>query len=278
MDPEPPPRHVWIHRPEQGWEKRAIKEVAALAGYFSFADDAGNETDELERLLSRIESVAANLIRGKVRSRTPLTDEERMDLSLFIATMQARVPGQREHVGEFMAEMGRKMMAVTAHTMKQDPRRWEAYKRRFEKDTGTKLPDDFQPEDLDPSHYKVTTNPQVSMALSFSTLEPVALMVANKGWRFVVTLDPTLFVTSDFPFGVYDPVTDGTFYGPALASPKTEVSMALTKTIALLAGGEMEGTQWVNASERIVAQINTRTAMRASFLVASKPTAHGLRL
>jgi len=181
-------------------------------------------------------------------------------------------------MGEFMAKLGRKMMGVMAHAMTQDSRRWEAFKQQFEVDTGTKLPADFQPEDLDPSHYKVTTNPQVSVALSFSTLEPVTLTVASKGWRFLMTSEPLLFITSDFPFGILDPVSEGTFYGPALASPKTEVSIALTKTIALLAGGEMEGTQWVNAPERIVAQINARTMMRASMLVSSKPTAHGLRL
>lgn len=277
-DPEPPPKHVWVHRPEVAWERRHIKDVAAEAGYYSFRDDAGKETDELERLLSRVESVAANLIREKVARKKPLTTEERLELSVFIATMQARVPGQHDHIGEFVAKVGRTTLAVMAHAMKQDPGSWQELKQRYETKTGDKLPDDFSPEDLDPSHYRVTTNRQFSVALSFSAIEIVSRMIADKGWRFLVSTPPACFITSDYPFGVFDPMTEGTIYGPALASPKTEVTLPLTKTIALLAGGKMAGTEWVNATEKLVAQVNTRTGMRATFLVSPKPTAYGLRL
>jgi hypothetical protein len=191
--------------------------------------------------------------------------------------MQGRVPGQYEHIAEFIAEVGRTMMAVQAAAMKEDPRRWEALKERFESETGEKLPEGFGPDDLDPRRYRISANPKVAVALSFTGVELVARIVADKGWRFMVSKPPYYFITSDYPFGIYDPRTDGTIYGPALASPTTEVSFPLTRTIALLAGGEITGTQWADVSERLVRQINTRTAMRASFLVSPKPDARGLR-
>jgi hypothetical protein len=270
--------YVWVHRPGSGWNKRAPKNVAAESGLYSLTNDEGNETEGLEQLLSRVESVAATVIRDKVMTRTSLTPEERGELSLFIAIMQARVPGQHEHIGEFLSEIGQKTLAALAYGAKEDPRGWEALKRRFEAKTGEKLPDDFGPEDLDPSHYQVTANPKVAVALSFTGIELVTRMVMDKGWRFLVSQTPNYFITSDYPFGIYDPVTEGTFYGPVLAAPKTEVSFPLSKGVVLFAGGEMSGTEWQDAPERFVAQMNARTMMRASFLVSPKPTAVGLKL
>ncbi len=270
--------YVWVHRPDSGWQKRAPKNVAEESGYYTLTDDAGNEADDLERMLSRIESVAAEIIRDKVVSQTPLTEGERLDLSVFIATMQVRVPGQHEHIGEFVAEVARKTMALQAHALKQDPRRWEAFKRRFEAETGERLPEDLEPEDLDPTRYRITTNREFSVALSFSPIQLATNIIADKGWRFLMSQPPNYFITSDYPVGVHDPSTEGTLYGPALASPKTEVSLPLTKTIAILAGGEMKGIGWVPVTDRAFRQINIRTAMRATFLISPKPTAPGLEL
>lgn len=267
--------YVWIHRPGSGWDKRGPRNVAAQSGYYMLPGEGGNETDELERMLSRVESAAAELIRGKISSQTPITSDERLEMSVFLATMHARLPGQHEHIGEFIAQVVRTTMAVQAQVASQDPSAWEAMRRRYETETGEKLPDDLDPEDLDPAHYRVSANPKVSMALSFTTVDLLARIIADKGWRFLMTQSPHYFITSDYPFGVYDPLTEGTFYGPPLPAPTTEITMPLTRTIALLAGGKLEGISWIRAPERLVKQLNVRTAIRASFLIAPKPTFPG---
>jgi hypothetical protein len=268
---------VWVHHPGSGWIKGRPKSVSVQSGYYSLPHEAGKDPDELERFLSHVESVAAQIIRGKVMSKTPLTESERLELSLFIATMQARAPGQHEHVGEFVAEIGRHVLAVGVHEMKQDRRKWEAFKQWFESDTGESLPEEFGPEDLDPNggRYRLATERAVSVALSFTNIEMVAQIIEAKGWRLLVSSPPNYFITSDYPFGIYDPATEGTIYGPTLASRTTQISIPLTRTIALVAQGQLKGTQWVSVTEGDVAAINARTAMRANLLIAPKTTFPG---
>lgn len=267
--------YVWVHRPGSGWDNRGPRNVAAESGYYMLTDDSGNETDELERMLSQVESVAAGLIRGKISSQTPLTSDERLEMSLFLATMHARLPGQHEHIGGFIAQIVRSTMAVQAQVATQDPSAWEAMKRRYETETGEKLPDDLDPKDLDPAHYRVSANPKVAMALSFSSVDLLARIIADKGWSFLMTQAPRYFITSDYPFGIYNPLTEGTFYGPPLPAPTTEITIPLTRTIALFAGSPLEEIRWIPVPEELVRQINVRTAIRASFLIAPKTTFPG---
>lgn len=282
-DPDPPRNHVWIHHQNAGWERRSVKRTAAEAGYYSLADESGSETDELETLLMQVENIAATIIREKVRAKKlrtslPLTSDEQQYLALFVAIMQARVPGQHEHFRGFLTDIAKMTLAILAQQATENPRTWEGIKKRYEAETGETLPKDFQPEDLDPSRYVVKAKREAAIAFSFSSVEFVASVLMTKGWRFLLSEGPTYFITSDYPVGVYEPSTEDTFHGPALASSKTEVSFPMTSTVALVAGGEINGVAWSEVPERLVRQINARTAMRASFLVAPKPSAVGVNL
>jgi hypothetical protein len=169
-------------------------------------------------------------------------------------------------------------VAMRAQHAKDDPNTWEAMKADYETATGERMPEDLRPEDLDPSRYRVKARREAGMMFSFFAVEMFAKILMMKGWRFLLSEPPTYFITSDYPVGIYEPGTEGTIYGPAMASPKTEVSFPVTSTVAFYAAGEMTGVAWSEAPERIVRQMNARTAMRASFLVAPKPAALGVNL
>lgn len=111
-DPDTPPEHepfVWVYSlQEQKWEKRSPKNVAAETDYYTFNDEDGKKSEDIEEMLQRIESGAASVINNKIANRKPLSDDDRIVIATFIASTMMRVPGQHDHIGDFLSEIGKK--------------------------------------------------------------------------------------------------------------------------------------------------------------------------
>lgn len=275
-DPGTPEGHepyVWVHRAEERrWERRAPVNVAAETDYYVFTDETGNENQEIEQAFSQVESIAASLIREKVQRQQSFTTEERLEFAGFVAFMLARVPGQIEHVGDFMAEVAKKVTATYFQAWKQDPRRLDAFKRRYREETGEEL-GDVRPEDLSIEGIKFATKRPAALAMTLSTVTMAAQMIAEMGWTFWLSSAPDFFITSDYPFCLHNAkIPVDSIYGPGLGQRDVEVTFPITKEIAFMAGWLSTGTRWRQAPRNIVEQMNYRAAMRASrFLIAPKP-------
>jgi hypothetical protein len=280
-DPDTPQGHepyVWVHRAEERtWERRAPVNVAAETNYYVFTDETGNESQEVEKAFGQIEGVVAPLIREKIQRQQSLTAEERLEFAGFVALMFARVPGQIEHAGNFMAEVLEKMTAMHLHVLREDPRRLEAFKQQYREEMGEELPD-LRPEDLTMEGIRVTTKTPAALAMNLSAVTMNAQIIADMGWTFWLSSKPDYFVTSDFPFCLHDPtIPKDSIYGPGLGFKRVEVTMPITREIAFIAGWLSQGTRWRQAPRKIVEQMNYRAAMRASrFLIAPKPTFPGV--
>ncbi len=279
-DPDTPPGYepyVWVHRAEdRTWERRAPVNVAAETDYYVFTDETGNESQEVERAFSQIESIMAPMIREKIQRQQFLTAEERLELAGFVALMFARVPGQIEHVGDFMAELAEKVAATYFQAWKEDPRRLEAFKQQYQEEMGEEL-GDVRPEDLNMEGISVTTKRPAALAMNLSGVTMTAQIIADMGWTFWLSSKPDYFVTSDFPFCLHNPkIPKDSIYGPGLAHKHVEVTMPMSRDVAFMAGWLSQGTRWRQAPRKIVEQMNYRAAMRASrFLIAPRPTFPG---
>jgi hypothetical protein len=90
---------------------RSVKAIASEINYYRVRDGERGHSDELERMFSQLESVAAPLVRRLARmdeSETLLSPDERDALSGYVALLWARGPTQRNWthaMGEFMARI-----------------------------------------------------------------------------------------------------------------------------------------------------------------------------
>jgi len=269
--------YVWVHRAEdRTWERRAPVNVAAETDYYVFTDETGNESHEIEQAFSQVESIWAPLIREKIQRQRSFTAEERLEFAGFVALMYARVPGQIEHVGDFMAEVAEMVAATYLQAWKEDPRRLEAFKRQYREEMGEEF-GDVRPEDLSMEGIKITTKRPAALAMTLSTVTTAAQLIADMGWTFWLSSAPDFFITSDYPFCLHNPkIPPDSPYGPGLGQKHVEVTMPITREIAFMAGWPSQGTRWRQAPRNIVEQMNYRAAMRASrFLIAPKPTFPG---
>lgn len=94
--------YVWLYDlAARRWRRRAPKNVAVLRHYYAYRDGDAQLVNVIESRFADVESLGATLIR-KLVSRTPLTGDEPLHFSLFIAQLAVRTPQHRPRGGEWL--------------------------------------------------------------------------------------------------------------------------------------------------------------------------------
>lgn len=276
VDPDTPSGHepyLWLHEPGSGWEKRAPKNAAERTGYYAFPDSEGNQSEEAERMLSRVEDTAAQILRNLLAERS-LSVQARAEFALFIALMQARIPGQVEHIAEAMAETMRRVIALLGDVGARDPAELKSYLERVAREIGEPRLAEMPVEAFDPSKYTISVQRYAAVGMALSVVADLSHFIAAMGWTLFISRSAGPFITSDYPVGVVDPVAQSPRSGLGLRP--VEVSFPLSSGMALVAGWRHPWSMhWRLADEAVVEQINLRTALRARQLFAPKETFPG---
>jgi len=277
-DPDTPPDHepcAWVYRfDSETWDCRAPKNIAAESNLYAIEDASGEQGQEVEMMLAKVESIAAEILRH-ILGQHPLSIQQRAEFATFIHIMHARVPGQLGHVGEFIAEVMRKTLTIYHRSFTAEPEKFEAFKKRIKEEAGIDL-DDIRPEDLYPDHFEISTHPVSSLGMALSATDVVTEILRSMGWVFWVSTGENYFITSDYPYCLIDPSVSGEmFYSPGLAAQNIEVTLPLARNMGLLIGHKTKGTRWKLAEAEVVAAFNLRTAMRAEFIVTPKTSFPG---
>lgn len=277
-DPETPTEQTpYLHVLEKGnpkWEKRAPINVASVTDYYTFTDKAGKDRQDIEQALQLIESTTAPILTRRIfRQRLP-TREQRLAIAVFLSSMLNRIPSAVENVQEFLAAILEAVPAAAHQRFRDDPQGFERHKKTIGEDTGVDL-DQLTVQDLNPERYTIEANRATAAAMALSSLKEFAAMAAAMGWTFWVSRPPDYFITSDFPVGFINLLNPER--PPGLASKDAELSLPLSRTMALAAG-------WANPSSigfsssppAIVEEINMRTVMRANTIFSPSPRFPGV--
>ena len=101
-------KSLWVYERHKPLRQSKPKEEANRPDYYTL-NESTERDDTVERALSRIESVAAPIVRKLVTPQYVLTPENAGDLLLFVAFMFARVPAWRENLDKVAAQTAKKM-------------------------------------------------------------------------------------------------------------------------------------------------------------------------
>jgi len=128
-DPDAPAGHepyLWLDSAaDRNWKKAAPKKVAALPEYYTVKNKDGTKDREVEKILSELESATSKIL-TRIYDRKNMTPDERITIALFALFMKSRVPAEHEHLGEFIADAGTKILAIMHKAFTDDSRRFEA--------------------------------------------------------------------------------------------------------------------------------------------------------
>ena len=235
-DPSSPKQLLSVYlKALRAWKRLTPKNVGVETGYYTISTEDGQKHRGIEKALSEIESRAATIIRERIKSRTLLSDEERVHFGIFVATMLERVPSTIDNLGDAYRK--------TADLV----RRW-----------GTEVP-----ESADDPQTGVLA--QTMLKIAFDTTAPILL---GMSWRFVFL--ESYLATSDRPVCMIDPTNPGPMPS-GLLSEGMQVWFPLTRDILFMATHfDASPLEYVSQpAEWIAGQANKLTLRSARRFVAA---------
>jgi hypothetical protein len=271
-DPDTPTGHepyVWLYRfDKKRWSRRAPRNVGVRPDYYGIPDKDGTMNHSLEASLSVIEGKTASLLSDKILPRRNLDDDDRAILALFAALMMSRLPVCHERINDFLSSVAAKVLAMISWRFKDDPEGWSGYKAKYRVESGHDL-GEMEPDDIDPSHYNITASHSYVLDMAFSHVQGTAEIIDRMEWVFLESEPEDHFVISDQPLCMVDPTNRHPYFGHGFASRKIEVTLPLTRNIALLCHWGERGTRRVKAADDVVQSLNRRSVGAAKEYIAA---------
>lgn len=267
-DPQNPP-FIWVYRKDSGdIIKSSVKDAAVHKHYYSFKSQVSGTRDSqtLEKWLGDIEASVSKIYR-KIINKQKINNLERSRFSTFLALTLTRVPNYRENmINKPTAQLMKRIQTISASSR----RRFEIQMKQYEKDTGTKLsvPVEQLRQYILKGNYDIkVTNPGYSLGFMVETAQDLAPIFHKMNWAFLEITNDKYFLTCDNPLYYTDPThKPNSFYGVGLMNREIEVTLPLSKELALLA--TWKGlTGYHTATKKIRDTINGRTIISAQNFV-----------
>jgi hypothetical protein len=274
VDPDTPPGmepYVWRYGlAEHRWKRRAPVNVAVKRYYNAFRNKNGQLVNTLEPALSPIEERGATLIR-KLASRTPLTEREAQDFSLFIAQLTFRTPQSRAATTSWLDRRCEEFVAGQIQHWRENPEEFEALVRRYRDKSGKSV--EITIEDVERSALKLIPGAGTLLAYSMMPMLGLSARLLTMTWHIFFTQIEHWLIICDHPceLGWPDDITEGTFRGFLTKDVEFHVPLMPNMLFAALDHGPDLAFDGFLPSEMVV-QLNRRMAGRAKeFIVSTKP-------
>jgi hypothetical protein len=269
IDPANPP-YVWVYEKGNPTIKNlTVENTAVQKHYYSMKRETGEiDSESAEDAFAQIESRVAPLFR-KVQQHQGLDEEGRKVLSAFLGLLLVRVPNFRHNVEHAFGELAKRIFK----TLASNRAHLAARIQRYERQTGRRvtMPLERLRQFALSDKYSFKVNPVVSLAM-MEKFDQMGRLFCAMNWAFLVAPQGAPFLTSDNPVTYVDPTHDPrSFRGVGLAGKNIEVSVPLSRDVALVAMWKPIKEEFVQAPCHIVAEINRRLAIGAErFVYASQ--------
>ena len=214
-------------------KKGSAKNIGYYKNYYSLDDDNEEKRVVLENMLSRIEKAYGRIIKiiKNKPDRITLNNEERMNLALFIASFNVRVPKHKDNVANFINQNYEIMLDM----MTSGKDKFNQVIKNYNDDTGKNINEEEAKELLEfvrGRQYTIEVDSGYVNALSFSPITEIADIIYNMHWQFLIAPANTYFISSDNPVVLYDRRNIGGFWGNGYkSSPTVELFFSITPQI-----------------------------------------------
>ncbi|SHV58814.1 Uncharacterised protein [Mycobacteroides abscessus subsp. abscessus] len=208
-----------------------IGSTAAINHFYSI-DGHPDGSDAFERALSKLEGGAAAVLRTIVQGDWPLSAEQRLTLSTFLAVQTVRGPDHRRTMEYLSAQMTRLELTYTGRENVQD---WA--ERRY----GVELDED-EAEELwqritRPEGPPITMTPIAHIAHIIEAANRLLPYILGRPWT-LVRFDRRPLVTSDSPVGLMPAQWAEPWEGVGFATAQL-ITFPLTRKLGLVMGDGM---------------------------------------
>lgn len=223
------------------------------------------EEDAQERAFGKFEGLAASVIKKINEEKTIPLGEEYNILIEFIALMFSRVPTMIKQASRPVSEITRNVLAIIL----TNEYRYNTIINRMKEDgveLGGSSSYKAMKEFYESGKFTIEETQNSKVASIIKRIEMIKPFLFERNWSMILTDDAyDGFICSDNPVALISLEELPPLCGPGFGMMNTEVTMPLSKHIALI--GRFEKSPKIGvATEHTVATINSRTAMYATRL------------
>lgn len=193
---------IWVY--ERGKEKpelRPVGRVAAQKDYYAVKAEDGTKIQDAETLLSRVEGLAAPILRC-LEERRKIPGDDRSTLALFLAFGCLRTPKFRGAAEDLLSDS---LMAFS-RKLASDPGKFAETVKSAESALGQSLGD---PEDIrraiTEERVEFKARPEYSLKVMLEDALQHATMIESMIWSIREADEDSCFVTSDTPVVLNNP-------------------------------------------------------------------------
>ena len=246
------------------------KNIAFQNNLYSIEQEEGINTDKdaLEKGFSKFEALVAPVLREMEQEKKMPRGKKRDLLLNFIALMYCRVPAENKLVTKSYKKMPKMILQITTSTKE----RFAATLKEMKKE-GIDIDENIDYQEtkkfINSNRYTIEVNQNFKMKTMNDEIDILIPWLARRKWSLIFTDDSMKgFICSDNPVALVSLEKLPPISSPGFAKKKTEVTMPLSKNIALL--GRFEGKEEIEyATPKILAAINSRTRKYADRFIFS---------
>jgi Protein of unknown function (DUF4238) len=194
---------IWVYeRSKEKPELRSLDHVAAQKDYYAVKAGDGKKLQTVEEILSRVEGLAAPVIRRFLEGDRRVSADDRMTFSVFLSFGTMRTPKFREAVEGLVKDS----IESYSKELASDAAKFAESVKSAEHALGENLGD---PEELRDAilgeHIKIKANPEYSLKVMLEDVFGHARMINNMVWSFRDADHDTTLITSDTPVVLNNP-------------------------------------------------------------------------
>jgi hypothetical protein len=269
-------KNLWVYEKHKPLRQSTPKNEAHRPDYYTLNENDADK-DVVERELSRIESLAAPIVRKLVTPQYVLTPENAGNLLLFAAFMFARVPAWRENLDKVAAQTMKRLHVSFA----RDKEAFHRICAKVASEKGSEFSDfeGLRELVLRDDYELVQMSSSFNLGAMITSATGVAKLIAQFGYRALYAPVGKSFFTSDAPVFTIGPDNSGIpCLGMGFDRPHVSVIFPLNKRACLcLKRGIEPRAELANAHQ--VDEINRLTMMTATnFLYSSERSRRTSRL
>lgn len=250
------------------------KEVAHQRDFYR-VEAPGLKADLVEEGLGKIEAMSAEVIRKIAESKCLPDGEDFLTLMTFVALMASRTPRVRNVFAKPMVDMMERMGEMMVSTREHWEQTVEDAKRN-----GVELKGDLSYEKMkdfiENKRYTIEPSQGYHILTLFETMKTICPLLHERNWALLVAREGTgEFICSDDPIGLVWTVKDvPALYGPGFGVGGTELTLPLTKGIAVCGKFEDYASNRMEVGTGTIAAVNSRTAMGSRCLYSASENFH----
>lgn len=260
-------------RQKKEFRTQTPKNTAGEKAFYVFEAKDGSRKDDLEKMFAEIEGVAAGVIKIMINDKTiqNLSDQDKTDLSVFLAALSLRVPQSLKKSERMSEGLTKAMLSKSVMFEEHFQKGMDEIEKKAGKPISQKERKDIQKTFRD-KKYDLKFPKGYLLGVMVKNLLEIAGIMCQMEWTILRAPKQKAFITSDNPVYTINLKPEGFWSsGIGLLAPNCETTAILTPKLAIFLSQNHspESAYFMNCPPHIVDTFNFRTAVTSDRFVIS---------